>query len=306
MSVPSAASSAPAPAAPPPAPPKFNTVDFVFHIDVLLLALFGLYVLTTLPRALSRFFDVPGSGWMLRSRGLYKSNVAPDSADARTPKLPIRSPRWSTYIHPFVGCVLHYRVAPGFSFGRLCVLGVYFGILMYAGTFKSDPFTNSTREGFIAISQVPIVVALANKNNVLSFLSGIPYEKLNFIHRFAGRIVVLAINIHFMGYIYKWSIAGTVAASLSVPFIRWGLAGLVSLDILALFSTRYVRERSYALFWTSHVVGFTGLLVSAYYHFPLTHNYVFAAVALIAFDRLLRLLKTRTQTATLTQLSSVG
>jgi hypothetical protein len=57
---------------------------------------------------------------------------------------------------------------------------------------------NGTLTGFLAIAQLPIVFLFASKNSVVSLLlgPGHGYEKLNFIHRWSGRLMFLAAVLH--------------------------------------------------------------------------------------------------------------
>ncbi|THH16312.1 hypothetical protein EW146_g4311 [Bondarzewia mesenterica] len=321
----------------------FDDFTFVFHIDIVLLCAFGLYVLLTFPRALARLSPLSElrHGHFLHSGGSPRSLPPPlrslstrtvqtintelvseqshtltshahllsrttnlTAAQKRRP--PTRVPRWSTLIHPSITYAINFRVAPGLSIGKLFVLAVYLGIVFYAAFYKSNPFTDLNRAGFVAMSQVPIVVALANKNNLLSWVSGIAYEKLNYIHRFAGRLIAVAINVHAIGYIYQWFITGTLKVELATPYIRWGFAGLAAVDILAFCSISFVRQKLYNFFYASHIVGFIVFLVASYQHFSITLPYVVAGFALYGFDHLLRLLKTRFTTGTLYAIPELG
>ena len=215
---------------------------FVFHIDVVLLSLFALYVVLTLPRALVRLFQPSEllNGFFLRSgapprttphhrsdtRGRSsatrtkpnrststrtnltartlvdlpedaeggKNNkpliiparpVAPatrGSRSRRSPpeprRVPTRVPRWTTILHPTLAYTLNFRVSPGFSFGKLLVLLTYASLMFYVSLRNSDPFSDSLRTGYVAISQIPIAVALAGKTNWLSWACGVGYEKV--------------------------------------------------------------------------------------------------------------------------------
>ncbi|ETW75457.1 ferric reductase [Heterobasidion irregulare TC 32-1] len=224
---------------------------------------------------------------------------ATESAPALAHSPPTRVPRWSTLIHPFVSYAINYRVAPSLSVGKLFVLAVYLGVIFYAAFYKSNPFTDPARAGFVAMSQIPIVIGLANKNNLLSYLCGVAYEKLNYIHRFSGRIVALAVNVHAIGFLYKWSINDNISTQLLQPHIRWGLAGLAAVDTLALFSIAFIRQKLYNLFFYSHIAGFIVFLTAAYQHFPITLPYVVTGFALFGLDHVLRLCKTRVAAGTL-------
>lgn len=198
---------------------QINAPLFVFHIDILLFLLFGVYVASTLPRALVRLFHPSEflNGLFLRS-GASRAPNTPDpdvlrSASTRTNhstrtligasedlksaenfqalvvprargshrsqgRAPTRVPRWTTIVHPTFAYALNFRVSPGFSFGRLIVLLTYTVVALYACLLGSNPFTDPVRMGYVAMSQIPIVIALAGKTNLLSWLSGVGYEKV--------------------------------------------------------------------------------------------------------------------------------
>lgn len=54
------------------------------------------------------------------------------------------------------------------------------------GSMDSDP----VRFGHLAIAQLPAISLLAMKNSPLALVFGKGYEKLNFLHRFVGRVMV--------------------------------------------------------------------------------------------------------------------
>lgn len=225
--------------------PTVDVPTFAFHIDVLLLSLFALYVVSTLPRALVRLFypseilngfflhsgaqrtppirrnnstrtilgqsdtgtiskgyaNAPpvhhSSGAHLHSDALGEDSKVGDAfpalftpvvhriRGARQSAATARVPHWTTIFHHLLAYGLNVRVSPGFSFGQLLVLLAYVSIVLYACLFRSDPLSDPNRMAYIAVSQIPIVVALANKSSWLSWLSGVGYEKVNIdeLHR---------------------------------------------------------------------------------------------------------------------------
>ena len=113
--------------------------------------------------------------------------------------------------------LLRLRISPGFSMAQSLIFFIYLICLVYASFYKSNIFTDHTRTGWVVIAQLPFLFSLAQKNNVLGLLVGCGYEKviisqpptkkthseisglqLNFLHRFGGKLVVLAANIHFL------------------------------------------------------------------------------------------------------------
>jgi len=225
-----------------------NRIDpfiFVFHIDVVLLCLFALYAVFTIPRALVYLFqpseflngfflragslnvprqsDTLGRSGTTRSTkpmrsistrtnqivrtptekigdgagggGSWKTPLGPASPPAlivprltgaglsrrhiATPhRAPTRVPRWATIVHPSLAYVLNLRVAPGFSFGKLVVILAYTIVVLYASLYRSNPFTDPLRAGYVVMSQIPIVVALAGRTNCLSWISGVSHQKV--------------------------------------------------------------------------------------------------------------------------------
>jgi len=77
-----------------------------------------------------------------------------------------------------LACNLNFRVAPGISFGNLLVFLIYAPLMLYASLSSTNPLTSPHRTGYLAISQVPIAVALAGKTNWLGLACGLGYEKV--------------------------------------------------------------------------------------------------------------------------------
>lgn len=83
---------------------------------------------------------------------------------------------------------LSTRIGPGFTVGQLMVLIVYFSVLIYPTCVATaGPFVDLDRAGWIAISQLPIVVLFASKNNVLGMMLGAGYERVNTAVGFSQR-----------------------------------------------------------------------------------------------------------------------
>jgi ferric-chelate reductase len=110
-------------------------------------------------------------------------------------------------------------------------------------------FVDPTFPGFLAFAQFPIVFLFATKNSVLSFLlgPGNGYEKLNFLHRMAGRIMFLAAAIHGGLWIrnhiqYDLPILGPQKETS-------GVASLAVLGCIVLLSLRPIRRWFYQVFF---------------------------------------------------------
>lgn len=103
---------------------------------------------------------------------------------SRRPRRPVKTcypphvQAWATNVPP-VARILRYRVSPGLSLAQFLLLGGYFLVLFVISFHRSNPFEDTLRTGFVAMSQVPVVYAFAAKNNVVGWLLGVGYEKVS-------------------------------------------------------------------------------------------------------------------------------
>ncbi|KAG6902432.1 hypothetical protein C0995_016611 [Termitomyces sp. Mi166 len=198
------------------------------------------------------------------------------------------------------------RISPGFSVSQAVIMTCYFAALTYAGFYKSSPFSDPVRTGWVAVSQLPIVIALATKNNIVGTLIGFTYEKLNYLHRFIGQLIVIAVNIHSLGYFYKWSIGGTFRKSISDPNAIWGLVGLVALDCMFFFSLSFWRNRYHNIMLPVHVIGLGITIPAIWMHQPSTMRWMCSCIGIYGLDYVCRCIKTRISTANIRPLPEMN
>jgi Ferric reductase like transmembrane component len=61
------------------------------------------------------------------------------------------------------------------------------------------------RSGFIAVCQMPLIVLLAGKRNIIGFFTGVGYERLAWLHQWVARALLFTVAIH-MGYWFtEWA-----------------------------------------------------------------------------------------------------
>ncbi|KAH9918083.1 uncharacterized protein B0H18DRAFT_1032519 [Fomitopsis serialis] len=189
------------------------------------------------------------------------------------------------------------QVLPGYPIGTLFLMLCWVGVMLYAGLLDSNPFSNPGRAGILVVSQLPLVFVLGTKNNVVGTLIGQGYERLNYLHRFVGRFLIFAINVHAIGLMYEFTSTSAWSTVIKIAHIQWGLVGLVCMDLLFLLSVSTFRQMFYHVFYASHVVCAIILLIATCFHNPTAQPYIFSAVAVYALDRLLRILKSRITSA---------
>ncbi|RAR02952.1 ferric-chelate reductase [Stemphylium lycopersici] len=149
------------------------------------------------------------------------------------------------------------------------------------------------RCGVVTIAQIPIIVLLAGKNNIIGCLSGISYERLNWLHRWCARCMLLTATMH-MGYFFSaWAPYDYIGYQLKNNNIVWkGLAAWCTLLWMVLSSMTPIRGWSYEIFVIQHIISFAIFLAFVYIHTPVEMNgYVWAPVAIFLFDRVFRALR---------------
>lgn len=120
--------------------------------------------------------------------GLLSRNVSTASGRVRRRRetLPAHMPAWSSMI-PWVANVLRIPIRPGLTVGKVAMQLTYFFILLYATLYKSNVFTTPVRAGYVAASQIPVVLILGTKNNLLGVAVGMGYERVRMILPFFSK-----------------------------------------------------------------------------------------------------------------------
>ncbi|KAH8109484.1 ferric reductase like transmembrane component-domain-containing protein [Phellopilus nigrolimitatus] len=219
---------------------------------------------------------------------------------------PMHVPALSSLFHPF-SKLFSYPVIPGLSIGKFIIKIVYLiGVVVVTFLDDGNPFSHPSRVGLISASQVPVAIALGTKNNLVGMLLGMGYEKLNFLHRWVGIITFATGNIHALYYFYKWTIEGSLNENFQEPFVRWGLIGLIGLEILYFTSLGFFRHRAYNFFLSAHIIGIFLLLIGICFHFNTCVKYVVIGIVIYSLDHLIRIAKTRITTARILTVPELG
>ncbi|GAA5881386.1 hypothetical protein JCM3774_002542 [Rhodotorula dairenensis] len=181
------------------------------------------------------------------------------------------------------------------TFGQVLSGLLYTGVFMFCLLCHTSSIReNWRRAGCIAVAQLPWLFLFATKNNLL-WLIGTSYEKVNWLHRLAGRLVILGGFLHATLFLHR-------AKHLQVHE-REHLTGLicaVALVVLLLTSVGIFRHAFYQLFLISHVLGWITFVVALAFHVPhFARPYIFPSVALYSLDALVRVGKNRLGSATI-------
>ncbi|KAI0633270.1 ferric reductase NAD binding domain-containing protein [Trametes polyzona] len=148
----------------------------------------------------------------------------------------------------------------------------------------------STRAAVLAASQFPLITALGTKNSILAYITGISYDKLNYIHRMAARVVFVSLWTHVGSQMVNLT---ATAYKTSLP-VHLGLMAITAYSVLIVVSYRPIRARLYELFYFPHLFMVLILLLGAYFHakkLSMFYTYIWPSFLIWALDRFLRLFR---------------
>ncbi|TFK47728.1 hypothetical protein OE88DRAFT_1705322 [Heliocybe sulcata] len=156
---------------------------------------------------------------------------------------------------------------------------------------KFDWSFYSNRAGTLAASQFPLITVLGTKNNVLTLLTGISYEKMNNLHRMSARVLLVLLWLHAGS---KLAVAdGIDADEIGTTWLNLGYVSVFAFSLLAIVSLRPIRAVAYEFFFYMHFALAFVVLLGAVYH---TANfnfqqYVWPSFLVWGLDRFIRLLR---------------
>ncbi|CAD6502735.1 BgTH12-05325 [Blumeria graminis f. sp. triticale] len=148
------------------------------------------------------------------------------------------------------------------------------------------------RAGYIALCQLPLTVLLAGKRNLIGLFIASSYERLNWLHRWTARCLLLTILIHAGFWLREWGEFGFILTKIQDDSLtRRGIAAGLLLVWLVLSSAAPIRNLAYEFFVVQHLISWLGLLVAIYLHVPQERKiWIWLSFAAWAVDRLVRLI----------------
>lgn len=146
------------------------------------------------------------------------------------------------------------------------------------------------RCGCIAQAQLPLIFLLAGKQNIIGYLTGMSYERLNWLHRWVARILWLTATFHLMFWFRSWARYDYIRVKLSTDRLtQTGFASWCILTAIVAFSFAPIRRFNYEVFVISHLVLFAGLIGAIYTHVTYGQTYIWFCVGIFFLDRAARL-----------------
>lgn len=209
-----------------------------------------------------------------------------------------------------------FKVPP---FGTILLLLVYLASLLALEFTNNDVAGGQhytalgVRAAWLAVAQFPLLILLAGKNNLIGLFTGQSYERLNVLHRWVARGMLLLATLHFGYQSFGWSKYGIMQLEWATDTCPpTGMAAYALLLWLNLSTLAPIRNMWYEFFVIQHLITFWGFVIALMMHLPSTalysRVYVYIPIALWFIDRVIRtsrylLHNSRPSRATLTPLA---
>ncbi|KAL2395274.1 hypothetical protein ABEF93_003131 [Exophiala dermatitidis] len=150
------------------------------------------------------------------------------------------------------------------------------------------------RAGWVSVTQLPLIYLLAGKVNIISLLTGISYERLNWLHRWVARTIFLTVIVHWSYFFREWDLAHFVKLEMDMmPMVKYGFGAWAVMGWMILTGFGFFRSACYEVWLLQHLASAVVLLWLVYVHVPSYARYnVWFSIGIVVFDRLLRTLKT--------------
>ncbi|KAE9979703.1 hypothetical protein EG328_000753 [Venturia inaequalis] len=156
----------------------------------------------------------------------------------------------------------------------------------------------TNRMGVLSFANLPLVILYAGRNNILLKLTNWSHGTFLLLHRWLAFICTLQACLHSAIWLQIDVAAKTHSSESKLAYWIWGAAATVGMSILFPSSILPIREKFYELFLVWHIAISIIIVVGCYLHMYLRfahqwgyENWVFAAMAVWGFDRILRVLK---------------
>ncbi|GAM37696.1 hypothetical protein TCE0_024f07820 [Talaromyces pinophilus] len=148
------------------------------------------------------------------------------------------------------------------------------------------------RCGFMTICQLPLVILLAGKQNIIGLFTGSSHEQLNWYHRWISRTLWLSATIHMAFWFRDYGKFHYIATMIKTDYYtKHGFAAWIILTFIFLTSFAPVRRWNYEFFVIQHIVTMAGFLAAAYLHAPdEVRFWVWIPIGFVCFDRFARIL----------------
>ncbi|OBT72313.1 hypothetical protein VF21_09309 [Pseudogymnoascus sp. 05NY08] len=180
------------------------------------------------------------------------------------------------------------------SLGRSLIIVIYMAVILYMLLWHSITFDAyyyekvAFRAAWVSVTQVPFVYLLASKASLIGLLSGSSHERINWLHRWVSRTLLVTVTVHGGFFYVEWYRADLVEVELQMmTMVKYGIGAWSVLAWTFITSLTPIRSFSYELFVLQHIAAAAVFLWLLFMHVPSYAQYnIWFAIAALVFDKL--------------------
>ncbi|KAL4898075.1 FRE family ferric-chelate reductase [Aspergillus ambiguus] len=152
------------------------------------------------------------------------------------------------------------------------------------------------RTGILSFANFPLIWLFSGRNNIFLWATGWSFATFNIFHRHIAWIATIQGLLHTILYLAMFIQNGNAWRKLQKPYLFWGTIGMVAMFLLLPLAMDFFRRRNYESFLVLHILLSIATLIGCFYHTIIFEGqeywfYLWPAVAIWAFDRVLRLIR---------------
>lgn len=159
--------------------------------------------------------------------------------------------------------------------GRSVLLLCYGAVLTFMLTNRAiveDAYYHERvgfRAAWISVTQIPLVYLLSSKSSLVGVVVGSSHERLNWLHRWVSRSLLLTVTVHGGFFFREWWIADFIQKELDMmSMVKYGIGGWFILLWTFLSSLSPLRSWAYEVFVVQHIAAAVVFLCIIYIHVP--------------------------------------
>jgi hypothetical protein len=151
----------------------------------------------------------------------------------------------------------------------------------------------------MALANIALVFLYSARNNFLIWITNWQRSTFLMLHNWLGYIVIIETVTHSCIYLHLYlkGIEGDYAEEHHEEYWKWGIVGIVSVSALFPLSVLPIRQKVYEFFRITHNLFAYLTVIGIFMHVWLKNsekgfqNWTYATLSVLAFDRVLRVLR---------------
>lgn len=149
------------------------------------------------------------------------------------------------------------------------------------------------RTGILTMSLLPPLYLFGIRNNFFTPITGISFATFKLYHKCVAYAATILIFIHSIAWTVLLISKKMYEAHAREAFLRWGIVATTLMFIMIFLAEKVIRDMAYEFFLILHQCMSVLVIVGTYYHLKSIGwlGWVWAVVAIYAFDRTLRIIR---------------